>query len=73
MLRRLRGRETGLWLGTHGIAVTQSGRKILVPADDLGVVPSIAVYGIWEPPVEAASLSLPLTSMPAAGTCRRVA
>jgi FkbM family methyltransferase len=53
MLRRLRGRETWLWMGTHGIAVTQSGRKIFVPAGDLGVVPSIAVYGIWEPPVEA--------------------
>jgi FkbM family methyltransferase len=53
VMRRLRGRETWLWMGTHGIAVTRSGRKIFVPPGDLGVVPPIAVYGIWEPQVEA--------------------
>lgn len=53
MMRRLRGRETWYWMGTYGIAVTRSGRKIFVPAGDLGVVPSIALYGRWEPQVEA--------------------
>jgi FkbM family methyltransferase len=51
--RQVRGRDTWYWMGTHGIAVTRSGHKIFVPPGDLGVVPPIAVYGIWEPQVEA--------------------
>jgi FkbM family methyltransferase len=52
-LRGLRARPTFLPLGRFAVAVARDGRVFHVLAEDLSVTPTLALYGEWEPHVEA--------------------